>query len=101
MRESQIQSAIMDMLTIHPRIAWATVMTTGKVRHKGYWISMHFPGMADILFQTKQGRLGAIEVKVPGQAPTREQLAFLSLVESNGGLAGWADSVEAAQEILR
>ena len=102
MRESDIQTAVMDMLGFHPKVAWAMVTTSGTIRGKGGGRYFHvgFPGLSDILFQTRSGRLGALEIKKPGQLPTKEQLAFLSLVESNGGIAGWADSVEMAKRIL-
>lgn len=43
----------------------------------------------------------AIECKRPGERPTDEQAAFLDVVRSHGGCAGWADSVEAVERVLR
>ena len=47
------------------------------------------------------GRFVALEVKLPGQKPTREQLAFIEMVKAMGGLAGVAYSVDDAGEILK
>lgn len=100
MKESQIQTAIMDMLESHPKVAFVTVTTTGVVKRRGSWMTINFKGMSDIIGQMKDGRFLAIEAKAPGERPTNDQLAFLALVESNKGLAGWADSVEMAKGIV-
>ena len=100
MTESKIQTAIMNLLITHPNVAWAMVTTTGKVKLKGYWTSLGFPGLSDIIGQLRDGRVLALEVKRPGELPTAIQLEFLALVESNGGVSGWCDSVEGVMEIL-
>lgn len=39
------------------------------------------------------GRFFALEVKRPGERPTLEQEAFINLIKSFGGYAGYAESV--------
>lgn len=46
------------------------------------------------------GRFFALEVKVPGNEPTAEQDRFLTVVGSQGGAAGWCDSVAGAIEFI-
>lgn len=47
-----------------------------------------------------QGRSVKIEVKAPGRKPTPRQLSVLRKWEAAGALAGWADSVPMAMELL-
>ena len=42
----------------------------------------------------------AIEVKLPGKKPTREQAAFLAAVKAAGGIAGVAHSLEEFSQII-
>lgn len=46
------------------------------------------------------GRCFYLEIKKPGQKPRENQLRFLSAMRSTGALAGWADSVERALEVV-
>lgn len=48
----------------------------------------------------KVGLFVAIEVKRPGQKPTREQSDFIRMVDTMGGLAGVVDSVEVADVLV-
>lgn len=110
MAEAVVQNAILDMLLIHRRVAWCMVITTGvfKVKGGGHLTTGHYlnddgkrlTGMSDILGQLTGGRLFAIEVKRPGEKPTKEQLDFISLVNRKGGVAGWADNVHDAKDII-
>jgi len=110
MKESEIQSDILDLLLVHPKIAWCMAITTGFFKVRGGSITTgHYmtedqerlTGMSDILGQMRDGRLFACEVKVPGKEPTKEQYEFLDLVNRNGGFAIWADSVEKVAERLK
>jgi len=94
MKESDIQSEIMNMLLVHPKVSWCMVITTGKFRIKGGYITTgHYmsdvqkqkTGMSDILGMLKNGKTLAIETKVPGKEPTPEQYEFMDLVNRNGG----------------
>jgi len=41
-----------------------------------------------------------VEVKAPGEEPTEEQLRFLRDLHEAGGIAGWADSLDAALPLV-
>jgi hypothetical protein len=47
------------------------------------------------------GRFFALEIKKPGERPTKAQARFLDLVRSMGGAAGWTTSAEHAAEWIR
>jgi hypothetical protein len=60
------------------------------------------PGVSDILLaKAPSAQLHALELKRRGEQPTDEQLAWLQEVEELGGVAGWADSVKGAVEVLK
>ena len=100
MKESDIQSAIMTALTEHPRVVWAMVTTTGRVKAKGYWVSLGIPGLPDIVGMLRGGMSFGIEVKTPGNRPTELQEGFIALCTAHGGVYGWADSVDSALDII-
>ena len=47
-----------------------------------------------------EGRFVAIEVKLPGKNPTKQQKAFLDTVRQMGGIAGVARSTEDSDRLL-
>ena len=99
--ERGIQTAIMNALFAHPKVAWAYVTTIGLFKGRGgQRINVGFPGQSDILGQMKDGRFLAIEVKQPGKVPTEDQYKFLDLVSKNNGVSGWADNIEDAIKIV-
>lgn len=99
--ESTVQTEIMNALGWHPKIAWAFVTTTGMVKRRGSWITLGIPGMPDIIGQLKDGRLFGIEVKKPGITEgTVDQENFVATILRYNGVAGFADSVKAALDIL-
>jgi len=57
-------------------------------------------GGSDLIGWSSEGLFVAIEVKTGRQRPTKEQCAFLSAVQTAGGLAGVARSTYDAQQIL-
>lgn len=100
-KEGAIQDAVMDILLRHPRVAFAYVNTSGKIKGRGgHWMTLGFPGLADITGMLKGGRFFAIEVKQPGKEPTEAQQEFLDAIVSGGGVAGWVDAPEQALDIL-
>lgn len=108
-KETKVQNDIMCMLSWHPKIAWAMVTTTGEFRVRGGYITIgayyingekHKDGLSDIIGMLKGGRLFVIEVKKPGETPTPPQWEFINFVNDMGGLAGFADSVEMARELI-
>jgi hypothetical protein len=71
----------------------------------GNWIAYGVGGggAADLIgWATVDGRavFVAIEIKVPGQRPRKDQAHFLATVQAAGGIAGCACSVEEALAIL-
>ena len=110
MKESDIQQDIIKMLSLHHRVAFCTIITTGQFRVKGggYIVTGHYidetqkrlTGMSDITGQLIDGRFFAIETKKPGEKPTEEQRVFIERVKKHGGKAGWADNVETAKLII-
>lgn len=58
-------------------------------------------GSSDLIgIRKSDGRMVAIEVKVPGKHANPEQQQFLNIIKNNGGLAGVAHSVEEARKII-
>lgn len=102
MKESDIQKAILKMLKSHPKVGWAYITSSGYVKgvNGGKMFRVGVPGMSDIMGQMKDGRLLAIEVKVPGKTPTELQEQFIADVNLYYGVAGWADSVETAIKVI-
>jgi hypothetical protein len=71
----------------------------------GAWIryGVGGPGGSDLLgWATIDGvaRFLAIEIKVPGQKPRKDQAHFLATVQAAGGIAGCVCSVDEALAIL-
>ena len=101
LEESEIQNKIMSILSEHPKVVWSIVTTTGKIKGRGgHWITLGYPGMADIVGQLRTGQVFAIEVKRPGQKPSKLQQEFIDVMNRFGGVAGWADSVDSALNII-
>ena len=109
MAEIQVQSGTMDLLLVHKDVAWAMVITTGKFKAPGGWVTVgHYmsehqkreTGMSDIIGQLRDGRMLAIETKDTGETPTEEQYSFLDLVRNNGGVSFWSDSVDGVMKQL-
>ena len=68
--------------------------------NNGNRITIGFPGLSDLVGCTADGRFFALEVKVPGQKPRKNQIDFLNAMRRNGALAGWCDSPESALQII-
>ena len=109
MAESQIQSGVMDLLLVHKDVAWAMVITTGKFKAPGGWVTVgHYmsehqkreTGMSDIIGQLRDGRMLAIETKDINETPTEEQHKFMRLVRTNGGVAFWTSSIDGCNNLL-
>ena len=103
MKESEIQKKIVNMLRNHPLVAWCYVTSAGYVKglNGGTMFKIGVVGMADIMGQLKTGQLLAVEVKVPGKTPSKEQLEFIDTVNKNNGVAFWVDNVEEAKELMK
>lgn len=57
-------------------------------------------GQADLQGHRPDGRAWYLEMKQPGKQPTEEQNRFLDTMRQSGAIAGWADSVEKAVEVV-
>jgi hypothetical protein len=86
-RESDVQTAVLEVLAIHPKVAWRFRMNTGGAWFKGQYVRFGFKGMADITGQLRDGRRLEIEVKRPGEELTDDQQKFLDAVNGAGGVA--------------
>ena len=102
MKEADIQSEIMIALGAHPLVAWVYVTTTGTFKglKGGAKYKIGIPGMPDIILQMRDGRLGGIEVKKPGNKPTKEQSDFIDMISRNNGVSGCATNVQEAIQII-
>jgi len=98
--ESDVLKSIMAYLKIHPKVAWIARINTGAMLIDHRFVRFGFNGCSDIIGQLKDGRFLAVEVKRPGNVPTKLQNAFIQMVNDNGGLAFWADDVFTVEERL-
>lgn len=58
-------------------------------------------GSSDLVgLRRDDGRIIAIEVKIPGKLPRPEQIKFIEAILKNGGLAGIATNSEEARKII-
>ena len=89
-KEQDIQTAIMNYIS---SIGGLPV----KFNNMGIYAKA---GVSDILACIK-GKFVAIEVKRPGQKPTKLQLNFIDAINSIGGVAFWADNLETVKEHLK
>src|SRR5512134_807870 len=77
-REAGIQDAILAMLRLHPRVAWAVHLKSGAYEVDGRYIQYGLKGAPDIIGQLRpSGKFLGLEVKQPGQKPKEHQQAFL------------------------
>lgn len=63
----------------------------------GGWINS---GVSDILAESPAGKLWAVEVKRPGEAPSKDQCRFLQAVIQRGGVGLVASTVEQIIEAI-
>lgn len=67
---------------------------------QGNRVTIGFPGLSDLVGCTKEGRFFALEVKLPGEKPRKNQLDFIEAMYRTGAIAGWCTSVESAIKIV-
>jgi len=103
MKESDIQKAIMDYLRLKGCLVF-------KHRNVGIWkkktnsyipLSFGEKGISDIIGLTHKGHFIAVEVKMPGKNPSKEQLDFIERVREKGGIAFWADCLETVKKYIK
>lgn len=103
--ESDIQSAIMRALKIHPAVAWfgrfnSGAQVVGEGKKKRFIRFSSVKGLSDILGQLTDGRTLAIEVKRPSGRVSEDQSAFIEKVQGANGIAFIARSVSDVFEAL-
>jgi len=100
-REQLVLNAVLQMLRVHPQVAWAARINSGAYKTPdGRFIRFGFPGCPDIIGQMKDGRILMIETKSALGKVTDEQNAMLCKVLRHGGCAGVARSVDDALAIV-
>lgn len=107
--ERDVLRAVLQLLRVHPLVAWASRINSGAATDAaGNFVRFNqIAGCSDVIGQMKPlspggaGAFLALEVKRPGQKPTEPQMLFLRMVQANGGCAGWCDSVEACEGVIR
>lgn len=104
--EHDIQTAILNLLAWHPKVAWAERFNVGAavIDHPGRprrYIRYAFAGCSDIIGQLIDGRFLAVEVKRPGAKATESQSTFLERVHQNNGVAILAYSPEDVAKALQ
>lgn len=93
--EKYIQKQILMLLKRHPKVQWVARFNSGTFVSGDRYISSNSQsGMSDILGMLKGGRLFAIECKSRTGRIQPHQQDFLDLINSGGGLAFIARSVE-------
>ena len=106
--EFQIQCAVVEYLRINAlgSVMWLHVpnQQAGGAKRGAYLKRMGvMPGAADLLLLRKDDTpiMLWLEIKAPGQRPTKRQQEFADLVRSFGCEYWWADSVELAIDLLK
>jgi hypothetical protein len=91
--ERDIQRGCMQLLRAHPKIAMVWRTNSGTFTEQNadgsqrYITANTMPGMSDICGVLKGGRAIFLEVKRPGQKPTRLQEQFLGRARLAGAIA--------------
>jgi hypothetical protein len=99
--EQGVLNAVLKVLRIHPKVAWAARMNSGAYKMPdGRYVRFGFPGCPDVLGQMRDGRIVMIEVKAAKGRTTDEQDAVLETVRANNGVCGVARSIEDALAIV-
>lgn len=104
MKETQIQNTILEYLKWKKIYCWRNNNTpiydpVGKRFRRMPKGSIK--GVSDILGILLDGRFFAIEVKVKGKYPSKEQKEFMKSINKNGGVAFVARSLEDVRNYLK
>ena len=104
--EHDIQGLILDWLLLNKYYAWRNNSGAVVSEYKGKKRFMRYGkvGSSDILGVLTVKDLGVmlcIEVKLPKNKPTPEQIEFINTINKKGGLAFVTHSLEETIEIIR
>jgi len=108
--EADVQRAVLALLAVHPRVAFAGRFNSGAVvtehtsksgkSKRGLSRINSIPGFSDIHGMLKGGRALYVEVKRRGEYLRPEQATFLELVRLHGGLGIVAYDVQQVADAL-
>lgn len=98
--ERDILAACLQLLAVHPKVAWAARQNTGGMALEGRFVKFGMTGAADITGMLRGGRRLEVECKREGKRPTADQNAYLLMVNKDGGWAVWVDSVDRLAMLL-
>lgn len=102
-RERDVKRAIIDFLRVNNVFCWVNVSGGIYDPRKGCFRKLNGYGMRkgvpDIL-GIFRGKPLAIEVKLPGNGPSKEQQEFISEFSWYGGIAFVATSIEEVRKVL-
>ena len=87
--EAEIQTQILDFLESKGFLV--VKFHNGAHKVKGVFIRAResSKGVPDIIGMTPDGRFIGVEVKIPGEVPTKEQKAILERINASGGVDVW------------
>ena len=97
--EHDIQTAIAVALCKRGCVVHRTNCGTYYTKD-GRVVRIGLPGMSDLQGHRADGVCFYLEIKKPGQKPTQKQKDFLRAMQLSGAIAGWADSIETALEVV-
>lgn len=108
--EADVQRAILALLAVHPKVAFAGRFNSGAVvtehtgksgkSKRGFYRMNSIPGFSDIHGMLKGGRALYVEVKRRGEHLRTDQATFLELVRLHGGLGIVAYDVQQVVDAL-
>jgi hypothetical protein len=100
-REQAIQTQIIQYFHLRGVFCWKNNTTGIYVKARNVYIPNPAKGLSEDLGVLPRGRFLAIEVKRPGGGkPSEQQTAFVQEINSRGGLAFFACSVEDVMKVL-
>ena len=67
---------------------------------QGNRITIGFKGLSDLVGFRPDGKFFALEIKTPTGRPSKEQLKFIEFCHSKGVVAGIANSIESAIQVV-
>lgn len=98
--ERDILAGCLQLLAVHPKVAWAARQNTGGMALEGRFVKFGMTGAADITGMLRGGRRLEVECKRSGKMPSPAQNAYLFMVNKDGGWACWVDSVSKLSDLL-
>ena len=102
MSEMRLVRAIIDAVNV-TRLAYVRRCQSGMVKVTGAFMHLAPNGTPDIIgyMRDGSGRLVAIEVKLPGEKPNPDQIAWQEHGKANRVVCGIARSVDEAFAIVK